>query len=93
MSPSTSPEGRAQPSVTTRLRKITAYVLIVMSFVAWLLIPALLWLELSAGQMAAAASALIVGGEVTFYLGVLLLGREAWERIKGLAIAWRKRWG
>lgn len=93
MAPRTSPEGRTPRRAATSLRKIAAYVLIVISFVAWLLIPALLWFELSVGQVAAATSALIVGGEVTFYLGVLLLGREAWERIKGFVVAWRKRSG
>lgn len=93
MLPPTSAEGRVERRAATSLRKIAAYVLIVVSFLAWLLIAALPWLELSMGQAAAAASALIVGGEVTFYLGVLLLGREAWERIKGLFVAWQKRPG
>lgn len=91
MSQRTPTEARVE-SAAIGLRKVAAYALIVISFVAWLVIPALPWLELSAGQAAAAASALIVGGEVTFYLGVLLLGREAWQRIKGLIVTYRKRW-
>lgn len=71
------------------MRKAAGYVLIVVSFLAWAVIPLLPWFELSVGQAATAVSGLIIGGEVTFYVGILLLGREAWQRIKALVAAWR----
>jgi hypothetical protein len=36
----------------------------------------------SVGMVAAVTTGLIIAREVTFYLGIALLGKEAWEKIK-----------
>jgi len=44
--------------------------------------------DISIGMAAGITTGLIVGGEVSFLLGLALLGKEAWERIKA---AFKKR--
>ena len=56
----------------------------VMSFVLWLLVPAIPLFELSAKQMAAWATGLFIAAEVLFWVSLLILGKEFWARIKQL---------
>jgi hypothetical protein len=72
------------------MRKLLGYVLLVLSCVAWGAIPTLPFFDISVGQAAAATTGLIVLGEASFFLGVLLLGREVWEKIKALFRTERK---
>ncbi|MGI9303632.1 MAG: transporter suffix domain-containing protein [Gammaproteobacteria bacterium] len=70
-------------------RQFSGYALIAFSFVMWggvLLIP---FVEMSTGQAAAVAAMLIVGGEVIYVLGLFLVGRQMWEKVKDLL---RKAW-
>lgn len=69
--------------------KILGIALIIVSFVLWGIIVALPFLGLKAGVIAGATTALVILGEITFWLGILLAGRPAWERIKGFF--WRKK--
>jgi hypothetical protein len=66
------------------MKKKVGYALLVLSFVPWGMIALLPFLELSAGQIAAATTALIIAGECLFYISIVLLGREAWQKIKSL---------
>lgn len=64
------------------MRKRTGYVLLIVSCLAWGAIAALPFFSISVGEAAVATTGLIILGEVSFFLGVLLLGKEAWEKIK-----------
>ena len=66
------------------MKKKVGYALLMLSFVPWGMIVLLPFLDFTLGQIAAATTALIIAGECFFYLGILLLGREAWEKIKAL---------
>jgi hypothetical protein len=66
------------------LKKAAGYVLLAISCLAWASILALPLFEITVGRVAALTTGLIVAGEATFFLGVALLGREAWEKIKGV---------
>jgi hypothetical protein len=64
------------------MRKASGYTLLALSFLAWGAILTLPLFQISVGVAAALTTGLIITGEVTFYLGIALLGREVWEKIK-----------
>jgi membrane-associated PAP2 superfamily phosphatase len=64
------------------MRKASGYTLLALSFLAWGAILALPIFQISVGVTAALTVGLIITSEVAFYLGVALLGREVWEKIK-----------
>jgi hypothetical protein len=66
------------------LKKAAGYVLLAISCLAWAAILALPLFEITVGRVAALTTGLIIAGEATFFLGVALLGKEAWEKIKGV---------
>lgn len=63
--------------------KTTGYILFIICCLAWLLILVIPWLGYSKAQVAGIITALIIIGEVTFYVSLLLLGKSFWEKIKG----------
>ena len=66
------------------MKKTAGYILFALSCLAWAAIFALPLFEISIGEVAALTTGLIIVGEVTFFLGIALLGREAWEKIKAV---------
>lgn len=62
--------------------KLIGYIMFVMSFALWLLIPAIPLFELTAKQMAAWATGLFIAAEVLFWVSLLILGKEFWVKIK-----------
>lgn len=66
------------------MKKVFGYVLLVLSFLAWGAIAALPLLDISIGTAAAITTALVIGGEASFFLALALLGREAWEKMKSV---------
>ncbi len=64
------------------MRKACGYALLALSCIAWGVIFALPFFEISVGEAAALTTGLIVTGEATFFLGIALLGREVWNKIK-----------
>ena len=66
------------------LKKVAGYILLALSCLAWAALFALPLFEISVGEVAALTTGLIVAGEATFFLGIALLGREAWEKIKAV---------
>jgi len=66
------------------MRKVAGYALIVLSVVAWAAIAALPFFDISVGSAAGIATTLVIGGEVSFFAGVALLGKEAWNKVKSL---------
>jgi hypothetical protein len=70
---------RVRPST---IRKACGYTLLTLSFLAWGAILALPLFQISVGVAAAMTTGLIIAGEITFYLGIALLGKDAWDKIK-----------
>jgi hypothetical protein len=53
--------------------------LLAVAFLMWALVPVVLLLPLSAGQKGWATAALLVVGEVAFWVSAVVLGREAFR--------------
>ena len=66
------------------IKKLIGYFLFVISFVAWAVIGVLPFLNLSIEMSAAITTVLIVGGEIAFFLSIVLLGKEFLEKFKNL---------
>jgi hypothetical protein len=64
------------------MRKAAGYTFLTLSFLTWAAILTLPLLRFSTGMAAALTAGLIITGEATLYLGIALLGREVWEKIK-----------
>ena len=71
------------------MKKVFGYVLLALSVLAWGAIAALPLLNISIGTTAALTAGLLIGGEISFFVGVALLGKEAWEKIKSV---FKKKW-
>jgi hypothetical protein len=54
-------------------------VLLLLSVVCWLLVPAVPFAGLGAAGSASAVAVLVVGAEVVFWLGLVLAGRDTWK--------------
>jgi len=63
------------------------YTLFILCWLFWLLVPVIALIDISGSQKAFISGALIIAAEVAFWLSLLLLGKEFWEKIK----AWFKR--
>ena len=66
------------------MRKTLGYFFVILSFLPWAAIAALPFFDISIGMAAGITTGLLVGAEVSFVLGLALLGKEAWERIKAV---------
>ena len=66
------------------MKKAFGYTLLVLSLLAWGAIAALPLFDISIGTAAAITTALLIGGEVSFFVGIALLGKEAWEKVKSV---------
>jgi hypothetical protein len=64
------------------MKKIIGYILFVISFLAWAAIAFLPFFELSIAMASAITTALIIAGEVAFYVSIILLGKEFLNKIK-----------
>jgi len=64
------------------MSKAFGYFFVVLSFLPWAAIAALPFFDISIGMAVGITTGLIVGGEVSFLLGLALLGKEAWGRIR-----------
>jgi hypothetical protein len=57
-------------------------VLLLLSALCWLLVPAVPFTGLGGGAATAVVGALVVGAEVVFWLGLVLAGRDTWRLAK-----------
>ena len=57
-------------------------ILILLSFAPWVVLPAAPWLVDGLGPQAKLAGALILAGEILFWPGLALAGREVWSAAK-----------
>ena len=64
------------------MKNTIGFFLFVLSFIAWVAIAILPFLNLSIEMSAAITTALIVGGEIAFVLSIALLGKEFLGKIK-----------
>ena len=64
------------------MKTILGYFLFVLSFVAWAAIAVLPFFELSIAMASAITTALIIAGEVAFYVSIILLGKEFLIKVK-----------
>ena len=81
-----------------KLSKFWGWGLVTISFIPWLLVVTLPWWSLSNSQRLLAASILLVIAEALFWLGALIVGKQAidrygkyltWQNIKQ---AWHRLW-
>ena len=64
------------------MRKTFGYAMLVIACLAWIAIPVLPFLGISLAAKATITTGLIIAGEITFFAGIALLGKEAWAKIK-----------
>ncbi|HHT00985.1 MAG TPA: transporter suffix domain-containing protein [Thiomicrospira sp.] len=72
-------------SVKNRINPIIkplAYTLFALSAIAWIGVFIIPFLDFSVAESAGIITALIVVGEVAFYIAILLLGKPLWEKMK-----------
>jgi len=62
--------------------KPLGYFLIALSTMAWSAVFVIPFLDYDALEIAGIITALIIVGEVAFYIAILLLGKPFWEKIK-----------
>ena len=64
------------------MKKIIGYCLFIFSFITWAGIAILPFFNVSIALAAAITTGLIIAGEITFYLSIILLGKEFFIKIK-----------
>jgi len=64
------------------MKKIIGYILLAISTLAWTLILVIPFFGFAGSEVAAGITGLIITGEVSFFAGLALLGKQAWEQIK-----------
>ena len=64
------------------IAKPLGYFLMALSTIAWLAVFVIPFLDYDALEIAGIITALIIVGEVAFYVAILLLGKPFWEKIK-----------
>jgi hypothetical protein len=62
--------------------KTLGYILFVLCCLAWLLILVIPWLGFSKGGTAGIIAGLIIFGEVSFYVSILMLGKTFYNKIR-----------
>jgi hypothetical protein len=71
--------------------KISGYVILLISCVLWGLIAIIPFLGYSKKEIAAIITILIIAGEVTFYLSIIILGKTILNKIKSFLLFWKKK--
>jgi hypothetical protein len=67
-----------------KMFKTAGYVILALSGLLWGLILVVPWLGFSTKEIAGIMTILIIGGEITFYLSILILGKSIYVKIKNL---------
>ena len=62
--------------------KILGYIIFGISMVCWGLLLVVPFMGFSTGRLAGISTALIIAGEITFYLSIFLIGKEFLIKIK-----------
>lgn len=84
-----NPHPEQQPTTKWKtLRLHVGWTLLVLSFVPWLLLLVLPFVGVSLSQGGAWAGGAVIGAEILFYAGVLLVGKEAYQAVKRRVSQW-----
>ena len=62
--------------------KLSGYIILGISILIWLMVPVVPFLGFSVVKVAGITTGLIVAGEITFYLGIFLVGKEFLVKIR-----------
>ena len=65
-------------NTSNQMKLKVGILMILLSFVPWALLPVAAWLAPGAGAKAAWSGGLILVGELLFWPGLLLAGKESW---------------
>lgn len=68
----------------SKARIISGYILLALSVLAWIVVPAVPFLVSGLREGAAFVTGLIIVGEVSFFLALLLLGKDLVRKLKQL---------
>jgi hypothetical protein len=71
--------------------KIAGYIILTLSGLLWALILVVPWLGYSKKEIAGIMAILIIAGEITFYLSILILGKSIYVKIKKSLMFWKKK--
>jgi hypothetical protein len=71
--------------------KITGYISFLVSCLLWGMVLITPWLDLPKKQIAGITAILIIAGEITFYLSIILLGRSIIENITNKLKFWKNK--
>jgi len=67
------------------------YITLLTSLLLWLAIAIVPFLGYSKGQVAGIITGLIIAGEITFYLGIALLGKTIYLALKKRLMFWKPK--
>ncbi|MEE4115568.1 MAG: transporter suffix domain-containing protein [Marinilabiliaceae bacterium] len=71
--------------------KTIGFILLIISVLAFLMIPVVPFLGFPGIQIAGITTVLIIVGEVLFYLSLFILGRSFYDKIKSKLKFWKKK--
>jgi hypothetical protein len=71
--------------------KLSGYFILSLSGLLWGLILVVPWLGFSKKEIAGIMAILIIAGEITFYLSILILGKSIYVKIKKSLMFWKKK--
>jgi hypothetical protein len=71
--------------------RIAGYVILALSGLLWGLILVVPWLGFSKKEIAGIMTILVIAGEITFYLSILILGKSIIVKVKKSLMFWKKK--
>jgi hypothetical protein len=71
--------------------KTIGYIILVISCISYLMILVIPWLGFSKIQIAGIMTGLIIVGETSFYISLLILGRSFYNKIKSKLKFWKTK--
>ncbi len=73
------------------MTKKLGFLLLIICCLSFRLILVVPWFVSSGGKMAGIITGLVVEGEITFYSGIALLGKEYYSKYKSKLMFWKKK--
>ncbi len=67
-----------------KFRRTAGYALLAVSMLAWPATLTLPFFDVTLAEGAAIATSIVVGAEILFLIGLVLVGRELWQRLTSL---------
>lgn len=75
----------------SKILVITGYVLLLISCLLFITILIVPWFDFSRSQIAGITTALIIAGEIFFYLSMFILGKSIFDKIKSRLKFWKSK--